>query len=342
MKQNIKYFIIIGVIVILAVGSLIISKVSKHVPQNPPGTVGNTAGNLNNGGLFCEDDGVVYFANSYDNGALYSMSPDETNFKKLVEADVKSINAGGNNLYYYMADSSTSTGLGFVRKVVGVYRCKKNGTAVSCISRDPAEIVMLADSALFYQHYDNTYGFRLYRVNIDGSNEQVISDKIVNPAGYYKGKIYYNETEGSQFLYSLDTTTLAVNEELKYNVWNPIRVDDYVYFMDVRNDYRLCRYNLSTEETDIVTSDRIDNYNIAGNYVFYICSDPKAPALKRVSLDDGTIEIVAEGNYTDLNVTSRYLYFRQFGDEYKTYHTPIAGTINVTEFSAAAMGVKIK
>ncbi|MCI8695906.1 MAG: DUF5050 domain-containing protein, partial [Lachnospiraceae bacterium] len=31
---------------------------------------GNT-GNLNNGGYFCEMDGRVYFANAYDNFALY-------------------------------------------------------------------------------------------------------------------------------------------------------------------------------------------------------------------------------------------------------------------------------
>lgn len=342
MKNNIKFIIVIGIILLLAVGALIWSKLSKRVPTNPPGTVGNTAGNLNNNGLFCEDDGIVYFANSYDNGALYSMTPDETDLQKLVEANVQSINAGGNNLYYYMSDSATSTGLGFIRKVVGVYRCKKNGTSVACISRDPAGIVLLADNALFYQHYDKTNGMRFYRVNIDGTDETVISNKIVNPACFDNGKIYYNETEGSHFLYSLDTATLATNEELRYNVWNPIKVGDYVYFMDIVNDYKLCRYSFQTQEIEIITTDRVDNYNIAGNYVFYICSDPKAPALKRVSLEDNTIEIVAEGNYTDINVTSRYLYFKQFGDDYKTYHTPIAGSINVTEFTAASMGIPVK
>ena len=51
--------------------------------MNPPGTVGNTAGNLYNSGLFCEYDGTVYFSNAADNGALYSMNVDETEVKKL-------------------------------------------------------------------------------------------------------------------------------------------------------------------------------------------------------------------------------------------------------------------
>ena len=37
------------------------------VPDNPAGTVGNTGGNLNNEGLFCQDGNTVYFSNPLDN-----------------------------------------------------------------------------------------------------------------------------------------------------------------------------------------------------------------------------------------------------------------------------------
>ena len=52
--------------------------IGGKIPMNDAGTTGNTAGNLNNGGLFCESDGKVYFANAYDGGALYCMNPNET------------------------------------------------------------------------------------------------------------------------------------------------------------------------------------------------------------------------------------------------------------------------
>ena len=65
-----------GAILILAV-FVIYNIVTNRIPMNPEGTVGNTAGNLNNRGLFCEYDGLVYFSNAYDRGALYSMTPDE-------------------------------------------------------------------------------------------------------------------------------------------------------------------------------------------------------------------------------------------------------------------------
>lgn len=56
--------------------------VGDRIPDNPPETVGNTAGNLNNSGYFCEYDGKVYFANVYDSDTLYSMDPSEQNIKK--------------------------------------------------------------------------------------------------------------------------------------------------------------------------------------------------------------------------------------------------------------------
>ena len=53
-KSPIIFIAIIAVIVIVVVAWTLISKRLITVPE---GTVGNTAGNLNNRGLFCEYDG---------------------------------------------------------------------------------------------------------------------------------------------------------------------------------------------------------------------------------------------------------------------------------------------
>ena len=47
--------ILIGIFAILIFVTLIVLAIlSRHVTMNPPGTIGNTAGNINNEGLFCE------------------------------------------------------------------------------------------------------------------------------------------------------------------------------------------------------------------------------------------------------------------------------------------------
>ena len=94
-QKNILILSIAGVILIVL---LLFVLLSSRIPMNDEYTTGNTTGNLNNGGYFCEMDGRVYFANAYDNFALYSMNPDETDLVKFNEGAVSSINAAGNYL----------------------------------------------------------------------------------------------------------------------------------------------------------------------------------------------------------------------------------------------------
>ena len=95
MKKNWKILLFAGVIVLFLIGSAILSYLSGRVPANDISVTGNTAGNLNNGGLFAESEGRVYFSNAYDGGCLYSMNSDETDLKKLGSSSVNSINVGG-------------------------------------------------------------------------------------------------------------------------------------------------------------------------------------------------------------------------------------------------------
>ena len=55
MKDKKALFILIPFLLfVIIVGALAI--VGDRIPDNPPETVGNTAGNLNNSGYFCEYD----------------------------------------------------------------------------------------------------------------------------------------------------------------------------------------------------------------------------------------------------------------------------------------------
>ena len=67
MKNNTKFIILIGIVVLMLVASSVITYFKERVPANDISVTGNTAGNLNNGGLFAENDGKVYFSN--DGGA---------------------------------------------------------------------------------------------------------------------------------------------------------------------------------------------------------------------------------------------------------------------------------
>lgn len=341
MKKGLTATLIILGMVLVVIGAAFASHFLNKVPSNPEGTIGNTAGNLNNGGYFCEDsDGKVFFSNSYDNGALYSMNADETKINKLSSSAVSSLNTGGNYIYYYLEDSSAASGLGFVRRVIGVYRSKKNGNAVATLSREPADTLVLAGNQIYFQNYPNGKVWEFSKMTTEGKDLTVLEKNYINPSSVYGNYIYYNGMENEHFLYRYNMITHEKQLLLKYNVWQPVCTGEYVYFMDIENDYRLCRYSLASEEVEVVISDRLDCYNITDYYIYYQISDGDNSALMRSDLDGSNTEVVAYGTYRDLNATSQYLYFREFGNDIATYRTPVDGIVDVKEFNAAFEAIK--
>lgn len=335
MKKNWKILLFAGIILIFLVVSSVISSFTGKIPSNDISITGNTAGNLNNGGLYAESNGKVYFSNAYDNGCLYSMNTDETELKKLSNSQASSINVGGNYLYYYMDSSGGGTGLGYVIRTYGIYRSKLNGKNSECLDRNAAVTMQLAGDYLYYQRYTNQDFTKFYKVKTDKSENVLVSDSIINPAACYNGIIYFNGTEKDHYLYALDTRTDTISTIYEGNLWYPAYYAGYIYYMDVSSNYRLCRYSLADNTVEILTNDRVDTFNVGDSYIYYQRNSSTEPALMRMHLDGSDPEIVAEGNYSDINLTSSYAYFHAFGQDVPVYHTPVNGAVNVTAFTAA-------
>lgn len=335
MKTNLKFLFLPVIVIAVLAASLIISNIKNKIPSNDISVTGNTAGNLNNHGLFCESEGKVYFSNAYDGGSLYSMNADETDLQKLNAAKVSSINAAGNYLYYFMDSSLGGSGLGYVVRTYGVYRSKLNGNDPACLVRDACITMQLAGDYLYYQRYNNKDYTKFYKVKTDKSEDVLVSDSIINPAACYNGIIYFNGTEKDHYLYSLDTRTDTISTVYEGNLWYPAYLSGYIYYMDVSSDYRLCRYSLSDNVVEVLTNDRVDTFNVGNAYIYYQTNDTDAPALMRMRLDGSQQEVVAEGIYENINITSRYVYFNAFNSEVPVYHTPTEGAVNVTPFTAA-------
>lgn len=342
MKRNWKVFLIAGILLLILIIVNTANSLMARVPSNDISVTGNTAGNLNNGGLFAEDDGKVYFSNAYDGGRLYSMNPDETEMKRLTGSKVNSINVGGKYLYYYMDNSNGGTGFGYVIRSYGVYRSRLDGSRLKCLDRSAATTLLLSGDYVYYQRYNNKEFTKLYKVKIDKSDMQLISDVIINPNACDNGTIYFNGTEKDHYLYGLDTRTDSIYTVYQGNLWYPAYHSGYIYYMDVSSNYRLCRYSLANNTVEILTTDRVDTFNVGDFFIYYQKNSSDSPALMRMELDGSNPEIVAEGNYENINLTSSYAYFNAFGEETPVYHTPVYGSINVTPFTAAEEAVVVK
>lgn len=324
MNRRLKNMLILSVCLLLFAGLIVYGIYSGHVFMNPEGTVGNTAGNLNNEGLFCEYDDRVYFANAADGGSLYSMKPDETDIRKLSDLKVRNLLAGGRYLYFFQTGTTSETTLGNLPGLRTFDRCKLDGSDVTALTRDTVVTGQLVDNYL-YLLTTSSSAISFYRMKIDRSDAVQLADYAVNPACAANGRIYFNNTQDNHYLYTLDTKTDTVSELWRGNLWYPVLDGGYIYYMDVANNYRLCRYSLSMDVVEVLTDDRADCFNVGGGYVYYQKNGTDA-GLHCMRTDGSENHTVAAGNFTHICMTSRYVYFQAFGDDGRTYHSPLGSS----------------
>lgn len=314
---------IVAGLFLVAVAVMIL--LAQRITMNPAGTVGNTGGNLNNDGLFCEYDGTVYFYNSFPGGGLFAMNPDESDIRRINALEVRNILAGGKYLYYFHTGNSVvDTDFGNALGIKSLQRCKLNGSNASTLTTDVVVTGQLVNNYLYLLTSAGS-GPSFYKLKIDNSDQVMLADYVINPACAENGVIYYNGTQSDHYLYSLDTATDTPHELWKGNVWYPILEGDYVYYMDVANDYRLCRYSRSQDVIEVLTEDRVDCFNVGSGYIYYQKNGTDAKLI--CMRTDGTeAKAIAEGNYTKINMTSQYVYFQQFGDDSTLYHSPLGSS----------------
>lgn len=332
MKKTIRTTLtVIIILLLLIVGGLV--AFSQRIPPNPPGTVGNTAGNLNNDGRFCEHEGKVYFYNSFSGGGLFSMNSDESGLKRINTLEVRNILAGGKYLYYFHTGSSTvTTGFGHAFGMKSFVRSKTDGSHSESLTNDVIVTGQLVDNFLYLLTSGNS-GPSFYKMGIDGTDEVPLADYVINPACAENGILYYNGTQGDHYIYGLDTASDTQYEVWKGNAWYPVKEGDYIYYLDVANNYRLCRYSLSQDVIEVLTDDRVDCFNLGSGFIYYQ-KNGASPQLKCMRTDGSSVTVVAEGNYTRINLTSQYAYFQEFGNDVTLYHSRLGSNI-YDKFQAA-------
>lgn len=277
---------------------------------------GNSAGNLYNSGLFCEYDGIVYFANPNDGNQLYQMNTDGTGIKKISDDSAAFINADENYIYYTRTGDNSESQFSFLHiNTHSLCRMRRDGKGdVVVLDSDPAMYASLVGNYIYYLHYNSKEATTLYRVKIDGTEKEQISSSPYFTCSTNQQYIYYNGLENDHNIYRYDTTTGSQTLLYEGNCWMPIVEGNYLYFMDCKTSYSLARVDLSTGEKITLTDDWVDCFNVHDG-VIYFQRNGKTPAICSVNTDGSNYKVLKEGVYTDINVAGDLLFFKDFSTE---------------------------
>ena len=305
---------------VLIIAGTVIGYFSRRIPKNPPGTVGNTSGNLNNKGMFVEDRNEIFFINPYDNNYIYRMKPDGTGASRFMDVEASYLNSAGNYLYFNQQSSGNSSVFGLAGNMHGIYRKKKTGgKEVNGVERAVAGATVLIENTLYFQHGDSEAGTTLHKADIDGSNKATLSNAFINPACVINGEIYFPDYDNNHYLSVLNMNTGFPRLFVRERVHNPTYYGNYIYYMSIDNNYMLYRYDLHSNTIERLTEDRVDTFNVIGDYIYYQKNSATDPMLVRIRTNGEGYEIIATGNYTNINTTSYYTYFQNYLEPEKLY-----------------------
>lgn len=333
MKKIWKWLLFV-LVILLAAGCVFLYRYINRIRYNDGYVNGNTAGNLYNEGYFCEKDGIVYFANPADNYCLYSMNPDGTNIKKLEDQSVSYINVDDHYIYYCKLKGKSADSFSFLPiNTNSLCRLDIDGKGKpEILDDDPCMYASLVGNYLYYLHYDTTDATTLYKVKIDGKEKEQVEKQSYFTASTDGQYIYYNGLTDNHNIYEMDTSNDHAKVIYEGNCWMPVKDGNNLYFMDCENNYRIAKVDLTNGEKTLVTDCRVDCYNVAGDKIFFQKNDKTDPAICCINTDGSNYQELKEGNYTAINVTSTYVYFKDFTTE-TPYYTSVAAPGNVQIFN---------
>lgn len=306
---------IIPIIFVLAILVLFgVTYYSKQTVYNDDNVLGNTSGNLLNGGLFCEYDGKIYFSNPADEGRLYVMNDDLTHSKRLSNDTATDINVAGKYIIYgrHNEKQIQSSDNIFSQSKTGLYRIQKNGKNMKTLFDTVVDTVNLAGNTVYFQK-NTPSGFSVYQINIDKSNEDILIDEPIFPYAIENGFLYYSSVKKNHYINRINLQSKEKQVIKEGNFAFVTITAGQLYFLDLENDHALCRMDLQDNKVTTLLTEPISTYNITadGTYLYYELDNGTENGIYRINLNTKKIVCLKLGNFNNINLTNEYAFFQE-------------------------------
>ena len=305
--------ILIWAVIIFIVGTLAaLAYLSDRVKYNAEGTLGNTAGNLMNGGKFAEHNGIIYFSNPYDHDQLYSMNSDCSNLKKLSDDTASYINVCDNYIFYVRNNfDPDNAGMLFRGQLYGVVRTKLNGSHSRLLTSDITSQMVLNGNTIIYGSYKDAR-ISTHYLTIDKKSNTAVKNTEIPMYCLYNNKLYYSGSGSDHSVYAFDCSTCSTQMVLEGNTYLASIVDGTIYYIDMANNYALTKYDPATGISSVLYDGRCINYNVYDSVIFFQTEDGNN-ALHRMNIDGSNDTILIKGNTDSISCTSQYTFFTFYG-----------------------------
>jgi predicted small secreted protein len=336
MKKFFSIFIPSVIIILIVAGIYIANKNKTKIYYSDSETAGNRSGNLYNAGTFCEDtDGRIYFSNPDDDFCLYSMSALLDDLKFICDDKAESINIDSHYIYYSRYNfERTDSSNNDIFEVYdsGIFRINKDDTKkLAMLYDNVCGLFSLFNNVLYYEHYDTKTACTFYCMGIDGKNDTKLSDDYVIPACIYEKKLYYSGCNGDQTLYLLDLDTLNQSVAAdNSSYYMPQISGGKLFYMNPSDNYTIWSSEINGSNPVKVIDSRTCTFNLSddGEYLYYQIDGTDNNGLHVYDNLSGNDTLIMSGDFKEINVTSRYVFFSSFDESFEYAYDSATGESN--------------
>lgn len=225
----------------------------------------------------------IYYSNRDDNNRLYKLKTDGTNRTVLSDSGAWFVTYFDNWIYYIDEADDYK-----------IYKVDPEGNNRIRITEDSAWFINVFDNWVYYVNPND--GNAIYRVRVDGRGREKVNDNPSCCINVYKDEwIYYiNEADNSRiYRIRIDGTgNMALND----NPSSFINIaDDWIFYVNNNDNFSLYKMRFDGSGNMKIASEPVRYVVVAGEWVFYV-DRAEDETIYKVRTD-GTGRRLAEDNF---------------------------------------------
>jgi hypothetical protein len=293
-------------------GVVSFDKVVSLVTSSQTEVIGNTSGNLNHLGEWAESEEWIFFSNKDDQGKLYKMRKDRTDFQRLNDDVPASINVAEGQVYY--ANQSDAG---------RIYKIDFNGGNRIMLNEDSSQFVTVMNKMIFYSNASDDDN--LYMVYTNGNSRKKLNDD----ASYYlyakKGWIYYQNRSDQFRLYRMRPDGTAKMKLSNDASWYTNITDENIFYQNDSDKGNIYKMTLDGSSRVKVIQNNAWFLNINKGWIYYHNQDDNGYLYKvRVNGTDKTR--LNQDFSTLIHVVGEWIYYFNENDQKQLYQIRLDGT----------------
>ena len=269
------------------------------------GKLGNTPGNIKNGGAATEDEKSIYYA-AYD-GGLYKESKMDGTVEKIGGSihGVGYLNISGDYIFY------NDSYLGRIRRIT------KEGKRQKLLTLSRVESFVISGNRLYYKKADFRQARQeIYSIDFDGRGKHLIAN-AVTAFCVDQNTIYYINSDDGGSIWKIDVTG-EKKEKLLDGDFSELSFDEeYIYYKN-NSDQLFYRADKESTEPECLISERIRNINISDEWIYFSSIDDD-DSLYRMSKDKKLKEKLIDSPVGETNIAGEYVFYRLLENGWDRY-----------------------